>query len=153
MPHFHNRLEAKDRLSTPPSLLSVLLGDGLSAHPSLHADAVDSGGHALPCDIGDLPARHSLCCVERGLFSTAFPGTSGTLGIDPEGRVVLSEMIGGHAGATTDTVLVGECHEFQIWEPNLFRAHLEEAKLRVRHPRKRLGTSTAATPRPPGARE
>ena len=35
---------------------------------------------------------------------------------------------------------VGLGHKFQIWEPTRFRAHLEEARTKVRELKKALGT-------------
>jgi MraZ protein len=155
--HFQNRLDAKGRVSIPASFRAVLARDGfegLYVHPSLDADAVDCGGHALLRDIDDLLNRHSPYSVERDLFSTALLGTSEILKVDPEGRVVLSETIKAYAGLTTEVIFVGQGHKFQIWEPSRFQAHLEEAKLRVRDLRKQLSAGyAAATPRPPGARE
>ncbi len=156
--HFQNRLDAKGRVSIPASFRAVLVRDGfegLYVHPSLDADAVDCGGHALLRDIDDLLERHSPYSVERDLFSTALLGTSEILKVDPEGRVVLSETVRAYAGITTEVTFVGQGHKFQIWEPSRFRQHLEEATLRVRELRKQLSARHAAdpSPRPSGARE
>ncbi len=125
-------------------------------HPSLDAEAVDCGGHALLRDIDDLLQRHSPYSVERDLFSTALLGTSEILKADAEGRVVLTDTIKAYAGITSEVVFVGQGHKFQIWEPGRFRLHLEEAKLRLRDLRNQLSARHAADPsppRPPGARE
>ena len=123
-------------------------------YPSLDADAVDCGGHALLKDIDDLLERHSPYSEERDLFSTALMGTSEILKVDGEGRMVLTPMIRDHAGISSEVIFVGQGHKFQIWEPGKFRAHLEEAKLRLRDLRKQLSTRHAVNPpRPPGARE
>ncbi len=156
--HFHNRLDAKGRVSIPASFRAVLMRDGfegLYVHPSLDADAVDCGGHALLRDIDDLLERHSPYSVERDLFSTALLGTSEILKVDPEGRVVLTEMVRAYAKITAEVTFVGQGHKFQIWEPGRFRQHLEEATLRVRDLRKQLSARHAAdpSPRPSGARE
>ena len=155
--HFSNRLDAKGRVSIPASFRAVLARDGfegLYVHPSLDADAVDCGGHALLKDIDDLLSRHSPYSEERDLFSTALLGTSEILKVDGEGRVVLTETIKAAAFISTEVTFVGQGHKFQIWEPGRFRAHLEEATLRLRDLRKQLSSRHAAdTPRPPGARE
>ena len=156
--HFQNRLDAKGRVSVPASFRAVLARDGfegLYVHPSLDADAVDCGGHALLRDIDDLLERHSPYSVERDLFSTALLGTSEILKVDPEGRVVLTETVRAYAKVTTEVIFVGQGHKFQIWEPGRFRQHLEEATLRVRDLRKQLSARHAAdpSPRPSGARE
>ena len=155
--HYSNRLDAKGRVSIPASFRAVLARDGfegLYVVPSLDAQAMDCGGNALLKEIDDLLSLHLPYSEERDLFSTALLGTSEILKVDGEGRVVLSDVIKAHAGIADAVTFVGQGHKFQIWEPDRFRLHLEEAKLRVRAARKRMATSDAATtPRTPGARE
>ena len=75
-----------------------------------------------------------------GCSMTALFGTSEILKVDPEGRVILTESVKVHAGITDTVVFVGLGHKFQIWEPERFRAHLEEARAKVRDLKKVLGT-------------
>ena len=155
--NFSNRLDAKGRVSIPASFRTVLSRDGfegLYVHPSLDADAVDCGGHALLKDVDDLLDRFAPYSEERTLFSTALMGRSEILKVDGEGRIVLTDTIKAHAHISTEVTFVGQGHKFQIWEPSRFRAHLEEATLRLREFRKQLSPRGAADqPRPPGARE
>ena len=155
--NFSNRLDAKGRVSIPASFRAVLARDGfegLYVHPSLGADAADCGGNALLKDVDDLLNRFVPYSDERDLFSMALMGRSEILKVDGEGRVVLSETIKGHAHITTEVTFVGQGHKFQIWEPSRFRAHFEEATLRLRAYRKQLSPQGAADqPLPPGARE
>ena len=155
--HYLNRLDAKGRVSIPAPFRAVLARDGFEGIyvvPSLDAEAMDCGGNALLREIDDLLASHPPYSEERDLFSTALLGTSEILKVDGEGRVVVSDLVKSHAGIADAVTFVGQGHKFQIWEPDRFRLHLEEAKLRVRAARKRMATSdAAATPRPPGARE
>lgn len=160
MSNFTNRLDAKGRVSIPASFRAVLTRDGfegLYVHPSLDAEAVDCGGNALLRDIDELLARFSPHSEERDVFSTALLGTSEILKVDTEGRVILTETVKAYAGIDTDVAFVGQGHKFQIWEPNRFRAHLEEARNRVRDLRKELSSRYAVPDRPPprphGARE
>jgi MraZ protein len=158
--HFTNRLDAKGRISIPAPFRAVLMRDGfegLYVHPSLDQQAVDCGGNALLQEIDGLLAKLSPYSEERDLFSTALLGTSEILKLDPEGRVTLTDTIKGFAGVTGDVTFVGQGHKFQIWEPNRFRAHLEEAKHRVRDMRRQLSSGSATPdvmpPRSHGARE
>ncbi len=156
--HFTHRLDAKGRVSIPAPFRAVLARDGfdgLYVHPSLEATALDCGGHALLHEIDALLLRLSPYSEERDLFSTALLGTSEILKVDPEGRVGLTETLKTYAGIGSELTFVGQGHKFQIWEPGRFRAHLEEAKNRVREMRKRLSSLEAATPspHPHGARE
>ncbi len=145
--HFTNRLDAKGRISIPASFRAVLTRDGfegLYIHPSLDQQALDCGGNALLQEIDALLARLSAYSEERDLFSTALLGTSEILKFDSEGRVVLSETIKTFAGISNDVTFVGHGHKFQMWEPNRFQAHLEEAKHRVRDLRRQLSSGSAA---------
>jgi MraZ protein len=156
--HFTNRLDAKGRVSIPAPFRAVLARDGfegLYAHPSLDKEAVDCGGHALLRDIDDLLSTLSPYSEEHDLFSTALLGTSEILKVDTEGRVILTESVKAYAFITSEVTFVGQGHKFQIWEPGRFRAHLDEAKSRVRDLRKQLSARPAAAdqPRPRGARE
>lgn len=155
--HYLGRLDAKGRVSIPAPFRAVLARDGfegLYVYPSLDTPAADCGGHALLREIDDLLQRHSPYSVERDLFSTALLGTSEILKVDGEGRVVLTDAIKAHTAITTEVSFVGQGHKFQMWEPSRFRAHLEEATLRLRDMRTALSTQHAASaPRPPGARE
>jgi MraZ protein len=156
--HFTNRLDSKGRVSIPATFRAVLARDGfegLYVHPSLDAQTVDCGGHALLKEIDGLLDRLSPYSEERDLFSTALLGTSEILKVDTEGRVVLTESVKAYAGITAEVTFVGQGHKFQIWESSRFRAHLDEARNRVRDLRKELSSRHAAAdqPRPRGARE
>ena len=89
------------------------------------------------------------------MFSTALLGTSEVLKVDTEGRVILTESLRTYAGISAEVTFVGQGHKFQIWEPGRFRAHLEEARNRVRDMRKQLSSRHAAAllSQPQGARE
>ncbi len=159
--HISNRVDAKGRVSIPASFRAVLTRDGfegLFVTPSLDADALDCGGNALLREIAELIERQPPYSPERDLFSTALYGRSETLKVDAEGRMVLSPTIRDHAHITDEVTFVGQGQKFQIWEPSRFRAHLEEATLRLRNLRNQLSIrnadgGTSPTPRPPGARE
>jgi MraZ protein len=155
--HYTNRLDAKGRVSIPASFRSVLAKDGfdgLFVHPALEQPAFDCGGHALLREIDGLLEIYSPYSAERDLFSTALLGTSEILKIDSEGRVLLTETIKSYACIASEATFVGQGHKFRIWEPERFRAHLDEARNRVRDIREQLGARHAATePRTHGARE
>jgi len=94
---------------------------------------------------------------ERDAYAATLYGESEVPKLDGEGRVILTETMKRHTGITTEVTFVGQGHKFQIWEPSRFRAHLEEARRRVREHRHQLSSGHAATsttpPQPPGARD
>jgi MraZ protein len=153
--HHMLRLDAKGRVSVPASFRAVLTRDGfdgLYCHPALDRPALDAGGNALLAEIEALIAGFSPYSEQREQFSLALYGTSETLKIDNEGRVVLTDAHKNHAGIQEAVVFVGLGHKFRIWEPGRFRAELTEATDKVRAFKQELGNRMAAS-KPPGARE
>jgi MraZ protein len=153
--NFTLRLDAKGRVSIPASFRGVLARDGfdgLYCYPALDRPALDAGGNALLAEIEALIARFPPYSEERERFSVALFGTSETLKIDGEGRVVLTEALKVHAGIDDAVAFVGLGHKFQIWEPNRFRTQLAEATETVRTLKERLGDQMAAR-QASGARE
>ena len=141
------RLDAKGRVSIPASFRSVLTRDGfdgLYCYPALATPAIDAGGNALMAEIEALIARFAPFSEEREQFALSLYGTSETLKVDREGRVVLSENLKRHAGITDQVAFVGLGHKFQIWEPGRFQNELAEATQKVRALKAELGSQGAA---------
>ena len=89
-------LDSKGRVSIPASFRSVLGRDGfdgLYCYPALDRPAIDAGGNALMAEIEALIARYAPYSEEREQFALSLYGTSETLKIDGEGRVMLSETV------------------------------------------------------------
>jgi MraZ protein len=141
------RLDSKGRVSIPASFRSVLARDGfdgLYCFPALDRPAIDAGGNALMAEIEAVIARYAPFSDEREQFAIALYGTSETLKIDGEGRVVLSETLKRHAGITEAVSFVGLGHKFQIWEPGRFQTELAEATQKVRALKTELSSQAAA---------
>ncbi len=154
--HYMLRLDAKGRVSVPASFRAVLARDGfegLYCYPTLDRPALDAGGNALLNEIQALIAGFPPYSAAREQFALALYGTSETLKLDAEGRVVLTEALKGHAGITDMVVFVGLGHKFRIWEPGRFHAEMAEATDKLRAFRQEPGTRTAAQETPLGARE
>lgn len=137
------RLDTKGRVSIPASYRTVLAKDGaegLYCHPSLAEPALDAGGNRLIGEIDALIDRYPPYSEEREELAAALYGTSETLRIDPEGRVVLTETLKAHAGITDQVAFVGLGHKFRIWEPERLKVHLAEATQRVRELRRAIGS-------------
>ncbi|MGZ5865786.1 MAG: division/cell wall cluster transcriptional repressor MraZ [Xanthobacteraceae bacterium] len=150
--NFTSRLDSKGRVSIPGSFRAVLASDGfdgLYCYPALDRLAIDAGGHALMNEIGKLIETHPPYSEQREQFLVALYGTSETLKIDGEGRVILSEQLKAHASIADTVAFVGLGHKFQIWEPQRFRAQLATATAAVRASHGSQGTGR----NPQGARE
>ena len=135
MSNFTLRLDSKGRVSVPAPFRAVLARDGfdgLYCCPTLDRPAIDAGGKALMAEVEALIARFEPNSTEREHFAAALYGTSETLKIDREGRIILSEPLRRHAGITEAVAFVGLGHKFQIWEPSRFRAQLAEATAKLR---------------------
>jgi MraZ protein len=141
------RLDAKGRVSIPAPFRAVLARDGfegLYCYPALDRPAIDAGGNALMADIEALIGEFPPYSQEREQLAIALYGSSETLKIDGEGRVMLTESLKAHAGITDAVAFVGLGHKFQMWAPQRLRAELEEASRTVRTLRTRLGSGRAA---------
>jgi MraZ protein len=148
------RLDAKGRVSIPASFRQVLARDGfdgLYCYPTLDRSAIDAGGNALLAEIEALIARYPPFSDARDQFAIALYGTSETLKIDSEGRVILPETLKAHAVIAEAVTFVGLGHKFQIWEPGRFHAQLKGATEGVRALKQRLSFRSAAPDA--GARE
>lgn len=153
--NFTLRLDSKGRVSIPGPFRSVLTRDGfegLYCYPALDRPAIDAGGNALMEEIEALIGCFAPFSNEREQLAVALYGTSETLRIDGEGRVVLSENLKRHAGITDRVAFVGLGQKFQIWEPGRFSSELAEATQRVRALKADLGSQVAAR-KARGARE
>ena len=149
------RLDAKGRVSVPAPYRTILAKDGFEGAyclPAIDSSAIDGGGKMLIEEIDRLIESLPLYSEGRDEMSTALFGSAELLRRDPEGRVTLSETLKNHAHIQDAVVFVGLGPKFQIWEPERFRAHLDEAKTRVRDLRRRLGSPDVAS-RTTGARE
>ena len=129
--------------------------EGLYVYPSLDADALDCGGHALLRENETLLSPLTTGPEAWQAFAATLYGQSEVLKIDGEGRIMLSDAAKSHAGLTNEVTFVGMGRKFQMWEPSRFRAYLAEAKDRVRDARRQRGSHSAATGMQPspGARE
>jgi len=146
--HFVNRFDSKGRISAPAPFRAALARDGfdgLFVQPALDAPALDCGGKALIKDIEALIDSLPPYSREREDLATALFGASEILRLDGEGRFVLGERHRAALGLADEAAFVGCGQKFQIWEPNRFAAHLEEARTRARRLRAELGARVKET--------
>jgi MraZ protein len=155
--HYTLRLDAKGRVSVPAPFRAVLARDGfdgLYCYPAPDRPALDAGGNALLAEIEALIGGFSPYSDRREQFSLALYGTSETLKLDSEGRMVLTDALKAHASITDTITFVGLGHKFQIWEPGRFGAEFAEATAMVRASRHELGPRIATAVQVPlGVRE
>ncbi len=96
-------------------------------YPAPERAAIDAGGQALIEEMRRFIERFPEASAEREQFAAALYGTSETLKIDSEGRLVLPESLKVHAGIGGSVTFVGLGHKFQMWEPERFQMQLVQA--------------------------
>lgn len=129
------RLDSKGRVSIPASFRAVLARDGftgLYCCPAFDRPAIDAGGSTLMAEIEAMAARVTSHTSEREQLALALYGSSETLKLDGEGRVVLTDALKAHAGISSAVTFAGLGRKFQLWEPERFRRELAQARHMVR---------------------
>ena len=149
--HHANRFDAKGWVSAPAPFRAALAREnfeGLFAHPLLESPALHCGGTALLDEINGLLHSIPPCSRGREDLAAALLDAAEILRFDSDGRITLGERMRASTGLQDEAMFVGQGRKFQIWEPNRFAAHLEEAKARVRRQRSEMGAQMTR-----GARE
>ncbi|WP_350334963.1 division/cell wall cluster transcriptional repressor MraZ [Coralliovum pocilloporae] len=144
-----NKLDSKGRVSIPAAFRAVLDYEEakfLYCCPTLDMQAIDAGGSRFQGAIRDRLAQFETFSEDHEFLSTALLGESENLKIDTDGRVTLSDALKEHAGITTHVTFVGQGYKFQIWAPERFETYRNEAKIRVRELRRRLGATSSGSP-------
>ena len=142
-----NKIDAKGRVSIPAAFRAVLSrdgyaggeGGGIYCYPSLDAPALDAGGERLAKKIDALLAGLADYSLERDQLSVALYGDVQILNIDSDGRIVLPEVLRGHAEIGGQIAFVGLGEKFQMWEPGRFEAYRARARDKVEEHRKLFG--------------
>lgn len=132
---FTQKLDAKGRVSIPAAYRAVLQREqsaALLCYPAPERPAIDAGGQSLIEEMRRFIERFPEASTEREQFAAALFGTSETLKIDGEGRLVLTENLKVHAGIGMSVTFVGLGHKFQMWEPERFRSQFAQATARMR---------------------
>ncbi len=132
---FINKVDRKGRVSVPAPFRAALAGqvfNGIVAFRSYRQAAIEG------CGI-DRMARLSDSIDELELFSEARDDLASTifadahqLPFDGEGRIILPPLLAEHAGITEMAAFIGRGATFQIWEPDAFATHQDEARARTR---------------------
>ena len=142
-----NKIDAKGRVSVPAPFRAVLdrdgyAGGGIYCYPSLDAPALDAGGQRLAHNIDRLLDGLPDYSDERDELSVALYGDVHIIAIDQDGRIVLPEPLGAHAGLSGNVTFVGLGSKFQMWEPARFEERRARAREKVQDHRRLFGAGT-----------
>ncbi|WP_075220879.1 division/cell wall cluster transcriptional repressor MraZ [Acuticoccus yangtzensis] len=132
--NYTNKLDAKGRVSIPAPFRSILVRDGyegLYCFRSMSAPTVDAGGFQLLNVLESRLADFDPMTDEHEALAMTFYGASEQLRIDSEGRVVFTDTIRAHAGIDKEVTFVGMNYKFQIWNPDAYETHRQEAQARA----------------------
>jgi MraZ protein len=127
-----NKVDKKGRVSVPAAFRSVLSagrGDGkvdgaipVIVFPSLKVRALDACPVSYIDELALALENPETPFAMRDMLETVVFGRSEELYIEPDGRMVLSDRLLGHAGIAENVAFVGMRKFFRIWDPVAFDA-------------------------------
>lgn len=130
-----NRLDKKGRVSVPASFRLILAGQsfpGIIVFRSYVLQALEGFGMDRMQRLSAELDRLDPFSEEQNDLTASIFADAQQLPFDPEGRVTLPETFCAHAQLTDQVAFVGQGATFQLWNPDLFVAHQEAARARLK---------------------
>ena len=135
---FVNKIDRKGRVSVPAPFRASLATEtfsGVIAYPSLIDPAIDLFGRST---LEELNRRRLNKNMDDGDFEKALLGhgdpivdtimaLSHELPFDGQGRIILPQTLIDAASLGSEAVFVGRGNRIQIWNPESFRSHQNDA--------------------------
>lgn len=137
-----NRIDKKGRVSVPASFRTVLGGQsfpGIIVFRSYVLQAIEGFGMDRMERLSAELDRLDLFSEDQNDLTASIFADAQQLPFDPEGRVTLPEAFCAHAQLTEQVAFVGQGATFQLWNPNLFAQHQEDARARLKMRKTPLG--------------
>jgi len=136
-----NNLDAKGRVSVPSDFRAVVGSgafDGIVVWPSFDGDYLEGGGIALmESYLNSLETMdhydEGRMALQRAIFAE-----SRKLSFDSGGRVTLPKDLAEYAGLNGQATFVGLGRRFEIWNPDVYKAHIGDVRRLARENRSRL---------------
>ncbi len=153
---YTNKIDAKGRVSVPAPFRANLTKEdfeGVFCYPSLDRPAIDAGGGRLLKHIDNLLQHVGPFAEDFEDLQGAVYGSSITLNIDQDGRIVLPDELKAHAGINDQVCFVGLGQSFQIWEPGAYRHQAEASRQKLKDLKSRQSKLANAAVGSGGARE
>lgn len=132
---YTKKIDKKGRVSVPAAFRAALAGqsfNGFVAFRSYRLPAIEALDMSRMEEISESADELALFSEEHDDLSATIFADTAPLAFDGEGRVMLPEGLVSHAGITDMAAFVGQGRNFQIWEPETFRLHQEDARARAR---------------------
>ena len=131
---FVNKVDRKGRISVPAPFRAALAGqvfNGIVAFRSYKQRTIEACGVDRMASLSEsLDDMELFSEAQDDLASTIFADAH-QLPFDGEGRIVLTPVLAEHADIADMAAFVGRGATFQIWKPEAFRAHQEQARARA----------------------
>ncbi len=131
---FVNKVDRKGRISVPAPFRAALAGqvfNGIVAFRSYKQRTIEACGVDRMASLSEsLDDMELFSEAQDDLASTIFADAH-QLPFDGEGRIVLTPVLAEHADIDDMAAFVGRGATFQIWKPEAFRAHQEQARARA----------------------
>jgi len=134
---FEKQLDTKRRIVVPQEFRAAAgpaaAGfDGVFCFPSIEADCLEGGGHALLSRYQGLMDELAFGDPLRSALEFTVLGQMRQLAFDAAGRIVLPEALCEEFGLTDWVAVVGLGDRFQIWSQAAYRAHREAMRQAAR---------------------
>lgn len=132
---FINKVDRKGRVSVPASFRSELESENdyaLVAFPSLQVKALECCSQSWLKEFNANLERMDIPSEDKEVMATAIFGSSISLNLDSEGRVLLPQEMLEFAGLSSQAAFFGCGSTFQIWEPSSLKQRTTEAREKAR---------------------
>lgn len=136
-----NKLDSKGRVSVPSSFRSILTHpdfSGIVAYESISNKCIEACSIERLNRISNSIDELDPYSDERDAFATIILGGSVKLGFDSDGRIILPENLISFADLHEKACFVGKGQTFEIWNPDTFSTHYEQAKILAKEKRQLL---------------
>ncbi len=135
---FENKVDVKGRVSLPAQFRNVLQEEGQS-YVVLYESSINkciegcslARIEELSKKIDDLDPFSD----EQDAFSAIILGGSAQLQFDKDGRILLPKNLMEFANITSSATFIGKGQIFEIWQPDLFKDYLVEARIKIKNNR------------------
>jgi len=131
---FINKLDKKGRVSVPASFRLALSGQafqGIVAFRSYKLPAIEGMGIDRMQRLSDSVDQLDLFSEAQDDLTTTIFADSQLLAFDGDGRVMLPQLLLDYSKINEAVAFVGRGATFQIWNPDAFENHQNEARKRV----------------------
>ncbi|MBA3813778.1 MAG: division/cell wall cluster transcriptional repressor MraZ [Alphaproteobacteria bacterium] len=138
---FINKLDKKGRVCVPASFrlaLSQQTFQGIVAFRSFKLPTIEGMGIDRMQRLSESVDQLDLFSDAQDDLTASIFSDSQMLAFDGDGRVVLNQILIDHANIQDGVAFVGRGATFQIWNPNAFETHQQEARLRIQNNRETL---------------